>query len=143
MKKAALSIAALAAPLALFVLAGCPNPIDSSEAKQMLDKTAPVVRITSPAEGSTYSQTVTVQGAATDAGKVRAVAWQVSGTLGLLLSGGGLGDLAHSVGVGVHDGECGQEPDDRDQRSASDTAEVKPRMVSVVPHGLVTSAARE
>ncbi len=63
--------------------------------------------------------------------------------LGLLLSGGGLGDLAHSVGVGVHDGERGQEPDDRDQRSAGDTAEVKPRTVSAVPHGLVTSALRE
>ena len=63
--------------------------------------------------------------------------------LGLLLSGGGLGDLAHSVGVGVHDGERGQEPDDRDQRSADDTAEVKPRTVSAVPHGLVTSALRE
>ncbi len=88
MKKAALALAALAASLAVsLVLGGCPNPIDSSEAKQMLDKTAPVVRITSPAEGSTYSQTVTVQGAATDAGKVRTVSYEVSGTLGLLLNG--------------------------------------------------------
>ncbi len=80
-------IAGLGAAAALLLLAGCPNPINGVDLNEMVDQTAPVVTISSPADGTAYSQTVTVAGSATDAGKVRTVSYQVSGTLGLLVSG--------------------------------------------------------
>ncbi len=84
-KKVAAGLAAIA--LIAAILASCPNPIDSSALKEMTDETNPVVTINSPAQGSAYTQTVTVQGTATDNGRIRVVSYQVSGTLGLLKSG--------------------------------------------------------
>jgi hypothetical protein len=67
--------------------AACPNPITTAAVNEMVDDRSPALAISSPTEGSTYAQTVTVQGTATDNGKVRTVSWSISGTLGLLASG--------------------------------------------------------
>lgn len=71
----------------LLVLAACPNPIADLTVSQVSDRAAPIVTFGSPVEGSSYTQTVTVQGTAVDAGRLKEVAWAVTGTLGTLVSG--------------------------------------------------------
>ncbi len=78
--------AALGAAAAL-ALAACPNPVTDLTVNQVSDRSAPVVSFNSPPEGSAYTQTVTVQGTAADAGRLKGIAWAVTGTLGTLASG--------------------------------------------------------
>jgi hypothetical protein len=78
----------LAAVAALIVLSGCPNPITDQTFLQMVDRNPPTVDISSPAGGTPYTQTVTVQGTAIDGeGRLKGIAWIVTGALGLLEEG--------------------------------------------------------
>lgn len=83
--------AALRTPLlglaAAIVLAACPNPVTNLTVNQVSDRSAPVVSFSAPAEGAAYTQTVSVQGTASDAGRLKGVSWAVTGTLGTLASG--------------------------------------------------------
>jgi hypothetical protein len=73
---------------AVIVVSGCPNPINNQTFLQMTDKNAPTIDISSPAGSTPYTQTVTVQGTALDAeGRLKGVAWTVTGVLGLLEEG--------------------------------------------------------
>jgi hypothetical protein len=73
---------------AVIVVSGCPNPINNQTFLQMTDKNAPTVDISSPAGSTPYTQTVTVQGTALDSeGRLKGVAWTVTGVLGLLEEG--------------------------------------------------------
>ncbi len=78
----------LAAVSALIVLSGCPNPITEATFLQMTDRNSPTVDVASPAGGTAYTQTVVVQGTALDGeGRLKGVAWTVTGALGLLEEG--------------------------------------------------------
>ena len=95
-----LRVARFSLPAALVLLAACPNPLTDAALREMLDKTAPVVTISSPTDGSDYTQTITVQGSATDpGGEVRTLSYQVNGTLGLLTSGELAGSQLGAGGV--------------------------------------------
>lgn len=78
---------ALMALIGIPLLAGCPPPIDATVATRMGDSVSPSVSISSPAEGAAYSQTLLVQGSASDDGELASVSYTVSGVLGLLASG--------------------------------------------------------
>jgi len=79
---------ALAATFAVMLSTGCPNPITNQTFLQMTDKNPPTVDISSPAGSTPYTQTVTVQGTALDAeGRIKGIAWTVTGVLGLLEEG--------------------------------------------------------
>jgi hypothetical protein len=72
----------------LLVLSGCPDPISSLIAGQMVDKSVPSLSITAPDDNGEYSQTVTVEGTVQDAGgEIRFLGYRVDGTLGVLLEG--------------------------------------------------------
>ena len=78
----------LAAVSALIVLSGCPNPITEATFLQMTDRNPPTVDVASPVGGTAYTQTVVVQGTALDGeGRLKGVAWTVTGALGLLEEG--------------------------------------------------------
>jgi hypothetical protein len=73
---------------AVIVASGCPNPIDNQIFLQMTDRNSPTVDISSPAGSTPYTQTVTVQGTALDSeGRLKGVAWTLTGVLGLLEEG--------------------------------------------------------
>jgi hypothetical protein len=85
-QRGALSLAGLLAMLA--VMGGCPNPITEATFKQLTDKNPPTVDISSPSDNSAYTQSVTVQGTAVDAeGRLKSLAWTVTGALGVLVTG--------------------------------------------------------
>ena len=81
----------LAAAFAAAILAaatGCPNPINDQTFRQMTDRNPPTVDLASPAGGASYTQTVVVQGTAIDGeGRLKGIAWTVTGALGLLDKG--------------------------------------------------------
>jgi hypothetical protein len=78
----------LALGFGLLMLAACPNPITPDTYRQLSDKTAPSVSISSPADNSAYTQTVTVSGNAVDeGGQLRSLAYTVTGALGTLTNG--------------------------------------------------------
>ncbi len=77
-----------AALLVALGLVSCPNPITTDVTRQALDRDSPSVLIVSPANDAEYTQSVTVQGVATDPGGiVRLVEYRVTGALGVLLDG--------------------------------------------------------
>ena len=73
--------------LMTMILFSCPVPIDETALSEMTDYTAPALTISSPADDTDYTQTVTVSGTASDDGRIRLVRYQVIGSLGTLLSG--------------------------------------------------------
>jgi hypothetical protein len=78
----------LAAVSVVIVVSGCPNPITDQTFLQMTDKNPPTVDVASPTGGTPYTQTVTVQGSAIDGeGRLKGIAWIVTGALGLLEEG--------------------------------------------------------
>jgi hypothetical protein len=81
----AAALAVLAAGILL--LSACPNPVTQATFSQMTDKAAPIIGISSPANNSAYTQTVTVQGTAVDSGQLRSLTYTVTGTLGVLTTG--------------------------------------------------------
>ncbi len=72
---------------ALLALAGCPNPVTDLTVSQVSDRTSPAITFTTPSEGSAYTQTVSIQGTAAEAGRLKNLAWTVTGTLGTLAAG--------------------------------------------------------
>ncbi len=79
------ALAVLAAGILL--LTACPNPVTQTTFSQMSDKAAPIIDISSPANNSAYTQTVTVQGTVVDGGELRSLTYTVTGTLGVLATG--------------------------------------------------------
>ena len=77
----------------LFLISGCPNLIDQNAIDEMEDTSSPSITITSPSDGASYTQTVTVAGIAKDpGGQIRRVNYEVAGTLGSLVTGSYKGD---------------------------------------------------
>jgi hypothetical protein len=69
---------------ALAALCSCPNPLNVEKVSRIRDTVAPLIRINSPAEGSSYGVTVIVSGVVTDAtsaaggvGKVSALSYSI------------------------------------------------------------------
>jgi hypothetical protein len=84
----AFSSTALAVLAAItLLLSACPNPVTQATFSQMTDKAAPIIDISSPANNSAYTQTVTVQGTVVDSGQLRTLVYTVTGTLGVLATG--------------------------------------------------------
>jgi hypothetical protein len=79
--------AAAACAAALALLGACLPPIDAALSSRLSDTTAPAVSLVSPVENSAYTQTVTVQGKHSKPGKLKSLAYSVTGTLGVLDSG--------------------------------------------------------
>ena len=81
-------LAAAFAAAILAVATGCPNPINDQTFRQMTDRNPPTVDLASPAGGASYTQTVVVQGTAIDGeGRLKGIAWTVTGALGMLDTG--------------------------------------------------------